>query len=127
MIHHNFGSRKLIKELHSLGYCVLYDEILQFFTSVALDQKHEGVFVPRGLHQVDDSTPVDTVIDILDQNKDTLDGKSTTHAMAAVAYRRSPVYPLECRVPRVPQKSLSAVQAFNINDNTDRYVLYIHN
>ena len=128
-VHHNFGSRALIEELHALGYCVSYDEIRRFLTSVALDQKHEGVFVPRGLQKLDDSTEdstlVDAAIDNFDQKEATLDGNSTTHAMAAVVYKRTPVDPSYSRIPRVQQTSLSAVQAFDINDGIDRYVVYI--
>ena len=50
-IHHEFGSRHLVEELHALGHSVSYDEIRRFLTSIALDQQSHDVYVPKGLNR----------------------------------------------------------------------------
>lgn len=84
MIHHEFGSKALIKELNAVGHCVSYNEVRQFLTSVSADQikRNEGTYIPTGL-----SGMIYAAIDNFDQSEETLDGKQTTHAMATVIYR----------------------------------------
>ena len=135
-IHHDFGSKQLIEELHSLGYSISYDEVRRFLTSVAVAQQNQEVYVPTGLessaqlHKPAPAEEVDTsdsreqeergspeplfdaAIDNFDQNEETLDGKSTTHAMAAVIYKRS-IPPPTQGVPRLEAKSMSAADALH--------------
>jgi hypothetical protein len=108
-----------VNELHALGYSVSYDEVRRFLTSAALDQKTDGVFVPRGI-DASGNVLVDAAIDNFDQNEETLDGKNTTHAMAAVLYKRCLIEPSTCQFPRVPEKSLSAVDAFTTDSRIER-------
>ena len=106
------GSKKLIEVLHNLGYCVSYDEVRRFLTSVVnsqISQAKEGVYIPRGLQRVnmeDANTMIDAAIDNFEQNEDTLDGKTTMHSMAAVLYQRCEVVSDDERLPRCPQKVL---------------------
>ena len=110
MLHHEFGSKALINELHAIGHCVSYNEVRQFLTSVAADQitRSEGTYIPTGLSGISDHGMVDAAIDNFDQNEETLDGKKTTHAMATVVYRRGQTTTEVHRLARIPQKSLSA-------------------
>ena len=93
-IYHDFGCKQLINDLHALGVCESYDNVRYFLTSVALDQKTADVFIPRGFERSDtgdgSNVQVDAAIDNFDQNEETLDGKSTTHSMAIVLYKRCP-------------------------------------
>ena len=116
-VHHHFGSRKLIEQLHALGLSVSYNEVRQFLTSAAVDQHKDDAFVPRWLVHSEDPSMIDAAIDNFDQNENTLDGKATTHAMAAVIYKRCPVVASNCQIPRLPAQSLSE---FNINDDIMR-------
>ena len=88
-LHHDFGSRKLIDLLHSLGYSVSYQEIRRFITSAAADElKSSSPYVPQGIQDVTDiASYIDAAIDNFDQNEETLDGKNTTHAMASVVFQ----------------------------------------
>ena len=86
-IHHETGSRHIVEDLHSLGYSVSYDEIRRFLTSAAIDQRKYDIYIPKGL-QFNDGSQIDGAIDNFDQNEQTLDGKSTTHAMASVIFSR---------------------------------------
>lgn len=119
-VHHDFGSRQLVEELNTLGHSVSYDEIRRFLTSAALDQSKESVFVPHGVKGQDQTVLVDGAIDNFDTNEDTLDGKRTTHAMAAVLYKRCPIDPADCQIPRVRSKSLSAGDAFSTEEEVIR-------
>ena len=119
-VHHAFGSKKMVDHLHSLGYSVSYDEIRRFLTSVVLDQKDKTVYVPRGIDSGDHNVMIDAAIDNFDQNEQTLDGKFTTHAMAAVLYKRCPIDPSTCHVARAKDKSLSAADALMNDDNIRR-------
>lgn len=105
--HHEFGSKQLVEILSKLGLSITYDEVRRFLTSVAIDQQNDSSYVPRGL-SINDGTPIDAAIDNFDQNEDTLDGKATTHAMAAVVYKRSQYRPADGDpLPRVNKKSLT--------------------
>lgn len=105
-VHHNFGSRQLIEILNALGYSVSYDEIRKFLTSVAVAQRTDGIYVPKGLLESDNTIPIDAAIDNFDQNESTLDGKQTTHSMAAVLYKRCPINASDCHIPRAHDRSL---------------------
>ncbi len=123
LIHHEFGSKTLINELSAMGHCVSYTEVRHFLTSVAADQiarTESGVYIPTGLteHGI-----VDAAIDNFDQNEDTLDGKRTTHAMASVVFRRGQVSTVYKCLARVPQRSLTTLNTFDMNgDKLYRYI-----
>ena len=105
-VHHEFGSRRLVEQLNLLGHSISYDEVRRFLTSAAVDVQGQEVYVPKGLQEQPNCT-IDAAIDNFDQNEATLDGKSTTHAMASVIYQRSTdEVPLHSEIPRVRQKSL---------------------
>ena len=95
LVHHEIGSRHLIDILHELGHCVSYDEVRCFLTSVAVDQTtSKDIYVPKVLQNlicIDEYPIIDAAIDNFDQNEATLDGKSTTHAMAAVLFYRGQI------------------------------------
>ena len=121
-VHHNFGRRHLVEILNNLGYSVSYDEIRKFLTSVAVAQRTDVTFVPKGLLESDNSVLVDAAIDNFDQNETTLDGKQTTHSMAAVLYKRCPINASDCHIPRAHDRSLlPQVQ----DEDITRYVIEI--
>ena len=112
-IHHEFGSRRLIDLLNSMGHCASYDEVRRFLTSVAVDEANntDNVYIPKRLQHlrsVEYSPVIDAAIDNFDQNEATLDGKSTTHAMAAVLFHRDVTQCDDQSIPRLLMKSLSA-------------------
>lgn len=123
-IHHDFGSKQMINDLYALGYSVSYDEVRRFFTSAAMDQK-DLVYIPRGFERPAEDIAnteveeIDAAIDNFDQNEDTLDGKSTTHSMAAVLYKRSPPLENQQQIPRLNKKSLST-RDIDDSDNVQR-------
>lgn len=113
-VHHELGSKHLIDMLHALGHCVSYDEVRRFLTSAAVDQTvSEDIYIPKVLQNlrcIDEYPVVDAAIDNFDQNEATLDGKSTTHAMAAVLFHRGITEHDNGEgegIPRLPRKSLS--------------------
>jgi len=125
LIHHEFGSKTLINELSAMGHCVSYTEVRHFLTSVAADQikrTESGVYIPTGLTGVAEHGIVDAAIDNFDQNEDTLDGKRTTHALASVVFRRGQVSTADKCLARVPQRSLTTLSTFDMNeDKLHRY------
>ncbi len=105
----------MLEVLHSLGHSVSYDEVRRFLTSAAQHQVEEAreVYIPDGLQPFDSSdirTMIDAAIDNFDQNEDTLDGKTTTHAMAAVLYQRCEVVTADGGIPRSKQKALDVTE-----------------
>jgi len=95
-----------------MGHCVSYDEVRRFLTSAALDKQSQDEYVPKGLRTADDHNfaMVDAAIDNFDQNEETLDGKSTTHALAAVVYQRcGPNQEAQSGIRRVNQKCLKDI------------------
>ncbi len=125
LIHHEFGSKTLINELSAIGHCVSY-EVRHFLTSVAADQisrTESGVYIPTGLTGVAEHGIVDAAIDNFDQNEDTLDGKRTTHAIASVVFRRGQASTVDKCLARVPQRSLTTLNTFDMNgDKLYRYI-----
>lgn len=71
------------------------------------------VYVPRGIQSVDlanADTFVDAAIDNFDQNEETLDGKTTTHSMAAVLYQRCGTLNDDENIPRTRKKALDVTE-----------------
>ena len=103
-IHHEFGSSRVIQEISRLGFSVSYDEVRRFLTS-AMDQQDSDIYIPRGL-MITDNCQIDAAIDNFDQNEETLDGKLTTHALAAVLYQQSAEKLDVTVIPRVYQEQI---------------------
>jgi len=125
LIHHEFGSKTLVNRLSAIGHCVSFTELRHFLTSVAAGQisrTERGVYIPTGLTGVAEHGIVDAAIDNFDQNEDTLDGKRTTHALASVVFRRGQVSTADKCLARVPQRSLTTLSTFDMNeDKLHRY------
>jgi len=71
--------------------------------------KWGDTYIPRGIgaYRADDvQTIVNAAIDNFDQNEETLDGKSTTHCMAAVLYQRSANTAVVKGIPRSKNQSI---------------------
>jgi hypothetical protein len=116
VIHHEYGSRMLIEQLHSLGFCISYDELRRFLTSIAADQisRSKDIYIPHGITHVQDHGMVDAAIDNFDQNEDTLDGRSTTHALAAVLFKRGNSQQQDSsNIPRVKERALADVPSYD--------------
>lgn len=108
-VHHLFGSRQFVDYLYALGLGVSYDDIRKFLTSVAKEQSRSEYIPYQPCSETagsNDDILVDAAIDNFDRNEDTLDGKSSTHAMAGVLYRRSKDEVQSQRIPRINKKSL---------------------
>lgn len=114
-VYHDFGSCKLVRTLHTLGYGASYDEVMRFVTSAAKHQmsKDQQPFVPFGIQTANPENGIGLVhaaIDNFDTNENTLDGKGTTHSMAMVVYQTfqqdRPVSDVE--IPRLSDRSVTA-------------------
>ena len=62
--------------------------VRRFLTSAAIDQQEDDTYILRSL-TTDDGILSDAAIDNFDKNNNTIDGRTTTHSMAAVTYKRS--------------------------------------
>jgi len=113
---------------------VSYDEVRHFLTSVAIDEANGtgDVYIPKrlqNLRSINDMPVVDAAIDNFDQNEAMLDGKSTTHAIAAVLFHRGDTQPDDQSIPRLQKKALSASHSNSIYpafDDLQRYINHIH-
>lgn len=130
-VHHDFGSKNLIDLLHSLGHCVSYDEVRRFLTSVAIDEANGtgDVYIPKRLQNLRSINDINRGVywHNFDQNEATLDGKSTTHAKAAVLFHRGDTQPDDQSIPRLQKKALSASHSIYPEfDDLQRYITHIH-
>jgi hypothetical protein len=93
-LHHEFGSRGLVDNLNSHGFCASYSEVRRFLTSVALkeeDSIKEGVYVPDGIVPVcQGGCLIQEGADNIDINTETIDGKDTFHSMARAVFQARP-------------------------------------
>jgi hypothetical protein len=93
-LHHEFGSRGLVDNLNSHGFCASYSEVRRFLTSVALkeeDSIKEGVYVPDGIVPVcQGGCLIQEGADNIDINTETIDGKDTFHSMARAVFQACP-------------------------------------
>lgn len=64
-----------------------YYEVSRFLTVTELDQSSQDVYALKGLRTAHDAI-VNAAINNFDQNDETLDGKLTTDALAAVIYQK---------------------------------------
>ena len=109
-LHHEFGSRKLIDDLSSLGHCVSYDELRQFKTSAAEHIYGEQIITPSGAvippdiaTRADGGQLIVGAGDNWDHNERTPDGKNTTHAMTTILV--SPMVSNQVSYPRIKVSS----------------------
>ncbi|XP_053391138.1 uncharacterized protein LOC128553968 [Mercenaria mercenaria] len=113
-LHHSFGSKKLIEDLHSHGYTLSYNEYRQFLTSAALHassmqkKTFSGAIIPA--HMSREERPDDDLIvvaaDNWDHNEATLSGKQSTHAMTSILVTGRNRCASE-RIPRVSERSIN--------------------
>ncbi|KAF3842505.1 hypothetical protein F7725_024456 [Dissostichus mawsoni] len=89
----------------------------QFLTSVSADEitRNKDIYIPTGLSGILDHGMIDAAIDNFDQNEKTLDEKHTTHSMATVIYRRGQTTTEPQRLARIPQKTLSALNNYDVD------------
>lgn len=80
-------------------------------------------YIPAGLIPIgtEGSSSIDAAIDNFDQNEETLDGKSTTHSMAAVIYQRNTTHVPSIRIPRVTSKTLKENDGIDESNLIERY------
>jgi hypothetical protein len=80
-LYHEFGSRGLVDNLNSHGFCSSYSEVRRFLTSVALKEEEsikEGVYVPDGIVPVcQGGCLIQEGADNIDINTEIIDGKDT--------------------------------------------------
>ena len=77
-IDHAIGSKTLLTEISKLGYAISYDEVKRYKQSALMDEDHK----------LDHLNDVFTqfVVDNVDHNTDTLDGKGTFNGMGIIAF-----------------------------------------
>ena len=93
-LYHEFGSRGLVDNLNSHGFCASYSEVRRFLTSVALKEEEsikEGVYVPDGIVPVcQGGCLIQEGADNIDINTEIIDGKDTFHSMARAVFQARP-------------------------------------
>ena len=127
-LHHQFGSRKLIEDLHALGSCMSYSELRCFLTSEATYITTKQRITPAGAIVPPDIVPkrrggrqVVAAGDNWDHNERTIDGKRTTHAMTSILI--SPEAGVERIYPRIPHQSKRTLDLQCIPGNDNAIVL----
>lgn len=131
-LHHEYGSRKLVDTMNSLGYSISYTELRRFLTSVAVhitsgqDQGPAGSLIPPELVSKDNGgQQIIAVGDNWDHNERTVDGKRTTHAMTIASIIVTPLVE-EVQFARIPRV---ASRTFDISSlpgkNIYVYILFI--
>ena len=74
---HVSGSRWLINQLHKLGFCESYDQVLKFKQAVVINESIDDLLQ-------NDEGFTTFVVDNVDHNIATLDGSGTFHGMGAI-------------------------------------------
>ena len=97
--------------------------VRRFLTAIALDQQSTkfDVHIPHDISVYDPEnvrTTVDAAINNVNQNKQTIDGKITTHSIAVVLYQRSPKPEETHCIPRTNKKQLDA-QSWDEDETTN--------
>ena len=77
-IHRQIGSRFLIDSLHRQGFCISYDEVLNYERSAA----SSGMSLPLVISENDFF--MQAIADNVDHNMQTIDGKNTFHGMGII-------------------------------------------
>ena len=86
---HLTGSKQLITLLNRMGHCSSYEEIAQLATSLANESlaraDYSGVLIPNNINP---GVFIQMTADNNDINKETIDGKNTTHVTTlAILYQ----------------------------------------
>ena len=93
-IHHDFGSRQLIDILHSYGYCVSYEELRLFMTSLGnkeMSRIDNGIYIPSSVIPIrEGGSFISEGDDNIDLNVETINGKNSFHSMARVIFQNKP-------------------------------------
>ena len=113
-LHHVYGSKKLIEDLHTLGYTLSYTEIRHFLTSAAnhmsssQQKTPSGALVPNNVKRVEDGGKLTVVEgDNWDHIEHTLDGKRSTHAMTTILVTpKSNILPGSTRIARLQERTI---------------------
>ena len=114
LLHHEYGSRKLVEYISTMGYCMSYTELRTFLTSAAIHVSERQCspsqcFIPPQIQsKANGGKIVLGVGDNWDHNERTVDGKRTTHAMTSILVtpkvEGSTDFP---PIPRVSERSLN--------------------
>ena len=77
---------EVLQELPFMNHIISDNEVCRNQTSAGINQQGQHIYVSKGLQDSgNDGVQINTAIDNFDQNEDTLDGKLTTHTMAAIS------------------------------------------
>jgi hypothetical protein len=114
-LQHDFGSRKLVDTMLTLGYCISYTELRRFLTSAALHvdsaqaPSKTGAYIPPEItSRAENGCLIGASADNWDHNERTVDGKRTTHDMTSIFVQRKSVQPQPCsRILRSPTRALN--------------------
>ena len=108
--HHDYGSRKLIEDMHALGYGISYTGLRQFLTSAAVhvstiqpSTPSGGIIPPEIVHRQRGGRLIVAAGDNWDHNERTVDGKRTTHAMTSILV--SPQTEEQLSFPRIARST----------------------
>lgn len=111
-LYHELGSRKVIETLNAYGFCISYDELRRFLTSLAQQEAEkiqDGVYIPCGIKSaMEGGRFVHEGDDNVDINTETIDGKNTFHSMARAVFQESGTDPHSesLRIKRTIEKTL---------------------
>ena len=93
-VHYDFGSRQLINVLHSLGFCISYEELRLFMTSLGnkeISGIDHGIYIPSSIiHTNERGSFISEGDDNVDLNVETVNGKNSFHSMARVVFQNKP-------------------------------------
>ena len=77
---------EVLQEIPFMNHIISDNVVCRHQTSACINQQGQHINVSKGLHDSgNDRVQIDTAIDNLDKNVDTLDGKLTTDTMAAMS------------------------------------------
>ena len=106
-LYHEHGSRKLIEDVHDLGYGISYTELRQFLTSAAIHTATNSKSLPAGalvppelLSKQEGGGQVVAAGDNWDHNELSPDGLCTTHAMTSILVSQNEEDGSCFRIPR---------------------------
>ena len=106
-LYHEHGSRKLIEDVHDLGYGISYTELRQFLTSAAIHTATNSKSLPSGalvppelLSKQEGGGQLVAAGDNWDHNEGTPDGLRTTHAMTSILVSQNEEDGSCFRIPR---------------------------
>ena len=104
-VHRQYGSKNLVQELHSLGFCTSYSDVSKYIRSAAF---HQGT----DMHLTEGSF-VQYIADNVDHNLRTLDGENTFHGMGIIA-AITPSVKISTEIPRIKISSTNLLSKSHI-------------